>query len=99
MAVKIRLKRLGRRHSPFYRVVVAESSTPRDGKTLEIVGTHNPLLKETDIKKERIEHWLSVGATPSETVSRLLNSLDIVKKSPKASSNKGVSKKDRKADA
>ncbi len=97
MAVKIRLKRLGRRHSPFYRLVVAESSTPRDGKSLEILGTHNPLLKETNIKKERVAHWLSVGAQPSDTAARLLAQLDIIPKPKQVSGNQRIAKKDRKS--
>lgn len=99
MAVKIRLKRLGRKHSPFYRLVVAEGSTPRDGKTLEILGTHNPLLKQTDIKKDRVSHWISVGAQPTDTVARLLTSLELLSKKPKTSSNQGISKENRKKES
>ena len=69
----IRLQRAGRRKSPFYRIVVAEKSAPVKGKFIERVGHYNPLStpKTVVLKSERIEHWISVGATPSDTVARL----------------------------
>lgn len=76
MAVRIRLQRLGRRNRPFYRVVATDSRSPRNGRALEILGTYNPIetddAKVAELKPERIEHWLSVGAKPSETVTSLL---------------------------
>lgn len=77
MAVKIRLTRLGTKKKPFYRVVVANSTAPRDGKFIEIVGTYNPMLpkdssERTKLKMERIQYWLSVGAQPTERVEKLL---------------------------
>lgn len=71
----IRLSRQGRRNSPTYRLVVAENSKPVDGSFVEIVGNYNSVATEQPlvIEKERIEYWLSKGATPSNTVARLLN--------------------------
>ncbi|MGM0419069.1 MAG: 30S ribosomal protein S16 [Thermodesulfobacteriota bacterium] len=74
MAVKIRLKRMGRKKQPFYRIVVANSESPRDGRFLESVGTYNPLANphEVTVKEDRIKYWLGVGATPTDTVRSLL---------------------------
>lgn len=77
MSVKIRLTRLGAKKKPFYRVVVATSTAPRDGKFIEIVGTYDPMLaKENNdrvkLKQERIKYWLSVGAQPTERVAKLI---------------------------
>ncbi|XP_019464562.1 PREDICTED: 30S ribosomal protein S16-1, chloroplastic-like isoform X1 [Lupinus angustifolius] len=77
MTVRIRLARFGRTHRPFYRVVVTDSRTTRDGKNLEILGFYNPLAGRDDekgmaLKLERVKYWLSVGAQPSETVESLL---------------------------
>ncbi len=74
MAVRIRLRRMGAKKRPFYRVVVADSRAPRDGRFIETVGTYNPLTKpaEVKLKADRIELWLSRGAQPSDTVQRLL---------------------------
>jgi small subunit ribosomal protein S16 len=74
MAVKIRLARHGAKKRPFYRIVVADSESPRDGKYLENVGTYNPLVDpvEVSLKKERIKYWMDQGATPSDTVKSLL---------------------------
>jgi small subunit ribosomal protein S16 len=74
MAVKIRLARYGAKKRPFYRIVIADSESPRDGKFLENVGTYNPLLEpaEISLKKERIEYWIAQGATPTDTVKSIL---------------------------
>ncbi len=74
MAVKIRLTRLGDKKSPFYRMVVADSRCARNGKYIENLGTYNPLKQPFELKlnKERVEYWLSVGATPTETARELL---------------------------
>ena len=76
--VKIRLARAGRKKAPFYRVVIAESSSPRDGKFIEIVGTYNPLTTPSTInlKSERIDYWKSVGAQPSERVKKLIKAVE-----------------------
>ena len=82
MAVKIRLKRMGSKKSPFYRVVVADSRSPRDGRFIETVGTYNPLLNpaEVSINEELALQWLANGAQPSDTVRNLLSQQGIMKK-------------------
>ncbi|MDJ0666227.1 MAG: 30S ribosomal protein S16 [Desulfobacterales bacterium] len=74
MAVKIRLARHGAKKRPFYRIVVADSEAPRDGRFLETVGTYNPLRDPAEIavKQERVQYWLDQGATPTNTVKSLL---------------------------
>jgi small subunit ribosomal protein S16 len=74
MAVKIRLARHGAKKKPFYRIVVADSESPRDGKYLENVGTYNSLLDpaEVTLKSARIRYWMDQGAKPSDTVRSLL---------------------------
>ena len=96
--VKLRLKRFGKKKQPFYRVVVANSTNARDGKTIETVGTYDPTKDpvQLEFKKERVTYWLSVGAQPSETVERLLGNEGIIPKVVRTSSQLGVSKKQRK---
>ncbi len=79
--VKIRLQRFGSHKAPFYRIVAADSRSPRDGKFLEILGTYNPLTepKTVTLKKEAVEKWLSQGAQPTDTVKALLKSQNISK--------------------
>jgi small subunit ribosomal protein S16 len=74
LAVKLRLTRVGSKKNPVYRIVAADSRSPRDGKFLEIVGRYNPQTDPStiDFDEERIRHWLSKGAQPSNTVQRLL---------------------------
>jgi small subunit ribosomal protein S16 len=74
LAVKLRLTRVGSKKNPIYRIVAADSRSPRDGKFLEIVGRYNPQTDPStiDFDEERIRHWLSKGAQPSNTVQRLL---------------------------
>ena len=74
MAVRLRLTRIGSKKNPIYRVVVADSRSPRDGRFIEIVGRYNPQTDPSTIAfdEERIRHWLSKGAQPSNTVQRLL---------------------------
>lgn len=74
MPVKIRLARYGAKKRPFYRIVVANSESPRDGKYLESVGTYNPLLNpaEVKVKNERVKYWMDQGAVPTDTVRTLL---------------------------
>ena len=76
MAVRLRLKRLGRRHRPYYRVTAVDSRAKRDGRVIEELGFYDPLAKDEAsglrIEKERAEYWLSVGASPSDTVRALL---------------------------
>ena len=74
MAVKIRLARHGAKKRPYYRIVVADSESPRDGRFLEKVGTYNPLLDpaEVTLNTDRVQYWLQQGATPTDTVKSLL---------------------------
>ena len=74
MATRIRLRRMGRRRQPAYRIVVTDKAAPRDGRIIESVGHYDPLTDPATIKvdADRARHWLSVGATPSDTVRSLL---------------------------
>ena len=76
MAVRIRLKRMGRTHRPFYRVCAMDQRSPRNGRVIEELGYYDPLVKETDaraiLQSERIDYWLSVGAQPSDKVRVLI---------------------------
>jgi small subunit ribosomal protein S16 len=74
MAVKIRLTRAGTKKKPFYRIVVADSVSPRDGRFIEILGNYDPKKDppEVKVKEERVREWLSRGAEPTLTVSQLL---------------------------
>ncbi len=80
--LKIRLQRIGRKHQPYYKIVVADSRSPRDGKYKEKIGTYSPLLpKDSDkrvlIDAERAAHWLKCGAQPTERVSKFFSNLKI----------------------
>ncbi|MBU5334986.1 30S ribosomal protein S16 [Intestinibacter bartlettii] len=82
MAVKIRLKRMGSNKKPFYRIVVADSRAPRDGRFIEEIGYYNPVSepKQIKINDEKAKKWLGVGAQPTETVKKLLQSQEIISK-------------------
>ncbi|MCF6515083.1 30S ribosomal protein S16 [Lactobacillus sp. S2-2] len=82
MSVKIRLKRMGSKKRPFYRIVVADSRSPRDGRFIENVGTYNPLLEsdKVTLEEESIMNWLQNGAQPSDTVRNILSDAGIMKK-------------------
>jgi small subunit ribosomal protein S16 len=79
MAVRMRLTRVGSKKNPIYRVVVADSRSPRDGKFIEIVGRYNPQTEPSTIEfdEAKVKEWLEKGAQPSETVSRLLKAKDL----------------------
>ncbi len=74
MAVKIRLARMGKKKAPYYRVVVADSTSPRDGKCIDVLGTYNPLTTPAEIKvdNEKVQKWLKNGALPTETAKSIL---------------------------
>ena len=80
MAVKIRLKRMGAKKRPFYRVVAADSRSPRDGKFIENIGTYNPLDGIIDIKEEIALKWLNNGAIPTDTAKNVLSKAGIMEK-------------------
>ena len=76
MSVRIRMTRMGRKHRPFYRIVVIDRQKAREGRSIEEVGTYDPMVKDKSarvkLKMDRIEYWQSVGATPSERVATLI---------------------------
>ena len=82
MSVKIRMKRMGSKKRPFYRIVVADSRSPRDGRFIETVGTYNPLVEENQVtlKEDRVLAWLADGAQPSDTVRNILSKEGVLKK-------------------
>jgi len=102
MPVRIRLARFGRKHLPFYRIFVADSRSPRDGKHIEVVGSYDPVPakdgnKHVGLNIERVKYWLSVGAQPSDTVARILGRAGVIPAPPpKMSAMQGVSSKERK---
>jgi small subunit ribosomal protein S16 len=88
MSLKLRLARAGAKKRPFHRIVVADSRYPRDGRFIEIVGTWNPILPKDDPKRvvlnaERIQHWMKVGAQPTDRVLRFLDAAGLAKRTPK----------------
>jgi len=83
MSLKIRLSRGGAKKRPYYRIVVADSRSPRDGRFIERIGSYNPMVakdhpERLTLDTERAKHWLSVGATPSDRVSRFLAAADLM---------------------
>ena len=80
MAVKIRLRRMGAKKAPFYRIVVADSRYPRDGRFIEEIGYYNPMLNPADIKidSEKARKWVANGAQPTETVKSLLKKAGVI---------------------
>ena len=75
MAVKLRLKRMGAKQKPFYRIVAADSRSPRDGRFIETVGTYDPVKADNNItvKEDRVAYWLDNGAQPTDTVKSILS--------------------------
>ena len=90
MAVKLRLKRMGAKKQPFYRIVAADSRSPRDGRCIEVIGTYNPLLNpaETKINEEVAMKWLKNGATPTDTVKNIFSKAGIMSKFAKEKQGK-----------
>lgn len=80
--VKIRLKRMGMKKSPFYRIVVADIRCPRDGRFIEEIGYYNPMTQPAEIKvdEERAKYWIGVGAQPTDTVRILLKKTGVIEK-------------------
>jgi small subunit ribosomal protein S16 len=100
MSVKIRLSRGGTKKRPYYYIVVAESTSPRDGRYIERIGTHNPLLPKDNADRvklnvERTKHWLSVGAQPTDRVLRFLDAAGLAKRTPPNNPTKAKPKKKR----
>jgi len=94
MALSMRLSRGGSKKRPYYRIVIADARSPRDGKFIEKIGTYNPLLAKDDEKRvvldsDRAKHWLSVGAQPTDRVARFLDVTGIKERAAKNNPNKG----------
>jgi small subunit ribosomal protein S16 len=100
MSLKIRLSRAGAKKRPYYRIVIADSKSPRDGRYIERVGTYDPLLpkgstERVKLVEERIKHWLSHGAQPTDRVLRFLDVAGIQKRDARMNPNKGQPGKKR----
>lgn len=82
--IKLRLRRMGAKKRPFYRIVAAEHSSPRDGRFIEIIGTYDPLTEPATVKvnEERARYWMSVGAKPSDTVEGLFKRAGVIATEP-----------------
>ncbi len=94
MAVSIRLSRGGSKKRPYYRIVVADARSPRDGNFIERLGSYNPLLAKDDANRvvlntERAQHWLSVGAQPTDRVARFLDAAGVRERAARSNPNKG----------
>ena len=94
MALSIRLARGGAKKRPYYRIVVADSRSPRDGRFIEKIGTYNPLLGKDDEKRvildaERAKHWLGVGAQPTDRVARFLDAAGVKERAARTNPKKG----------
>ena len=94
MSLSIRLSRGGAKKRPYYRIVVANSRSPRDGRFIERIGSYNPLLAKDDANRivldvERAKHWVSVGAQPTDRVARFLDALGVKERAARTNPNKG----------
>ena len=104
MSLKIRLARAGAKKRPQFRVVVADSRFPRDGRFIEKLGTYNPMLPKDSKERvlldlERVKHWLSKGAQPSDRVLRFLDAAGLMKRKPRNNPEKAIPRKEKKAAA
>ncbi|MEZ5850847.1 MAG: 30S ribosomal protein S16 [Hyphomicrobiaceae bacterium] len=100
MSVKIRLSRGGTKKKPYYYIVVAEAASPRDGRYIEQIGTHNPMLPKdhadrVKLDADRAKHWLSVGAQPTDRVARFLDAAGLMKRTVRNNPNKAKPGKKR----
>ena len=94
MAISIRLTRGGSKKRPYYKIVVADARSPRDGKFIEKIGNYNPLLakdneQRVQLDADRAKHWLSVGAQPTDRVARFLDQAGVLERSARNNPNKG----------
>jgi small subunit ribosomal protein S16 len=101
MTVKIRLSRGGSKKRPYYYIVIADSASPRDGRYIEQVGTHNPIVPKDHADRvkldiERVKYWLSVGAQPTDRVMRFLDAAGIAKRTALNNPEKGKPRKKRR---
>ncbi len=93
MAVKLRLTRGGAKKRPYYRIVAADNRSPRDGRFIEILGTYNPILpsdhpERLTFKEDRVRHWLSVGAQPTDRVARMCSDAGLIEPRPRSEQTK-----------
>ena len=100
MSVKIRLSRGGTKKRPYFYIVVAEAGSPRDGRYIEQIGTHNPLLPKDNADRvkldlDRVQYWLGVGAQPTDRVARFLDAAGLAKREAKQNPSKAKPKKKR----
>lgn len=100
MSLKIRLARAGAKKRPYYRIVIADSRSPRDGKYIEKVGTFNPLLprdsaERVKLDEARVKHWMGVGAQPTDRVLRFLDKAGLAMRDARSNPNKGQPGKKR----
>jgi small subunit ribosomal protein S16 len=99
VSLKIRLARAGAKKRPYYRIVVADSKSPRDGRYIEKIGTYDPLLpkdgERVKLVEERVKHWLGVGAQPTDRVLRFLDAAGMRKRDARSNPNKGQPGKKR----
>lgn len=101
MATRIRLKRIGSKKQPYYRLVVADQRTPRGGRTIEDLGTYGPVLNPplVQVNEERVLHWLMIGAQPSDTARSILSKLGIMAAFAEAQKARKAAKGEPKAEA
>ena len=103
MAVKLRLKRMGAKQKPFYRIIVADSRSPRDGRFIETVGTYDPVKADNNIsiKEDRVAYWLDNGAQPTDTVKSILSKSGVwaTYKNSKVKKTEKTTKKSTKKEA
>jgi small subunit ribosomal protein S16 len=100
MSLKIRLARAGAKKRPYYRIVVADSRSPRDGRYIEKIGTYNPLLpresgERVSLSEERVKHWIAQGAQPTDRVLRFLDKAGLAKRDARSNPSKGEPGKKR----
>jgi small subunit ribosomal protein S16 len=104
MSLKIRLARVGAKKRPQFRVVVADSRYPRDGRFIENVGTYNPMLPKDSTERvkldlDRVKHWLSKGAQPSDRVLRFLDAAGVRKRAPRNNPQRAIPREEQKKQA
>jgi small subunit ribosomal protein S16 len=94
MSLKIRLARAGTKKRPYYHVVIADARSPRDGRFIEKIGTYDPMLadkeKRVTLVTERVQHWLSVGAQPTDRVARFVDTAGLLKREPRNNPERAV---------
>jgi small subunit ribosomal protein S16 len=98
--VKLRLTRSGSKKRPYYHIVAASNTSPRDGRYIERIGSYNPMVAKDDpnrvkLQEDRCKHWLSVGAQPTDRVARFFDAAGLIERKPRSNPNKGLPGKKR----